>query len=239
MQRTRLIEGQKIRDVDERIDRAQADRAQTFLQPRRARTVFHAAHQTQTEEWREMFVGFRKIERHASGAGEFAGGRQNLRLLEHAKSGGGEIARHAMHAGGVGAVRRQIDFDHRIVEAGPLRIDGADGRRVGQFDDAVALAGEIKLLERAQHAGRLDAANDALGDGDFLGGNICARWREDSFKTLARIGRAADDLHRRIIADIDHADLQLVGVGMALRIEHMRNLEARELRSGIVHMFDL
>ena len=53
------------------------------------------------------------------------------RVLERAHVGGGEVARDAVHAGAVGPVRRQVDLDHRIVEAGPFGVAGAD-RRVGR-----------------------------------------------------------------------------------------------------------
>ncbi len=144
-----------------------------------------------------------------------------------------------MDAGRVGAVRREIDLDHRIVEIGPLRIDLADGRVLGQFDDAVAFGRQLQLLEGAQHAERLDAANDALAERDLLAGDIRARRREDALQPRARIGRAADDLHEVARARIDLADAQPVGVRMLRRFDDPSNPEVFQLRGGVVHIFDL
>ena len=44
------------------------------------------------------------------------------RSLKRAEVGGGEIARDAVDAGAVRPVRRQVDLDHRIVEAGAFGV---------------------------------------------------------------------------------------------------------------------
>ena len=75
--------------------------------------------------------------------------RHDVLRLENAEARRREVARDAVDAGGVGAVRRQIDLDDRIVEPGPLRIDRADRRVLGQFDDAVMLVGKFELGRRS------------------------------------------------------------------------------------------
>ena len=49
MQRTAAVEGHEVGDVDQRIDRAQADGREPLLQPLRRRAVLDAAHQAQRE----------------------------------------------------------------------------------------------------------------------------------------------------------------------------------------------
>ena len=64
-------------------------------------------------------------------------------IAEFAHIGGGKVARHTMHAGRIGAVRCQIDLDHRIVEAGIFRVRLPE-RRIGrQIDDAVVIVGDL------------------------------------------------------------------------------------------------
>ena len=102
-----------------------------------------------------------EVELHRDRAGEFALDRLRRALLERADVGGGEVARDAVDAGAVRPVRREVDVDHRIVEAGVLRIALAD-RRVGrQVDDAVVVVGDLQLGLRHQHAAAFDAADGA------------------------------------------------------------------------------
>ena len=84
----------------------------------------------------------------------------------------------------------------------------------------------------------LDAADDALGQRDLLAGDIGPDRREHALHAGARIGRAADDLHR-LAAGVDDADAQPVGVGMLLRLDDARDDEALELGAGVLHAFDL
>ena len=72
VQRPPAIEGEEIGDVHQGVDRAQADAFQPFLQPFRARAVFHATHQPQGEDRRQPRVSRREIEVHLDRTGEFA-----------------------------------------------------------------------------------------------------------------------------------------------------------------------
>ena len=175
VQRAAAVEGDVIGDVDERADRPQADRPQPLLHPFGRGAVGHAAHEPQGEGRAEMRVGGREIEMDAGRAVERAVIRLRRRRLQLAQPGRGEIARDAGDAGGVGTVRRHRDVDDGIVEPGVLRVSDADRRVVGQFDDAVVILAELELGRRAQHAVRLDAADDALGERQLLAGNIGSR----------------------------------------------------------------
>ena len=84
-----------------------------------------------------------------------------VRSIRRAEAGGGEIARDAGDAGAVGAVGRDVDVDHRVVEAGIVGIGRADRRVVRQIDDAVMIVGEAELALGQEHAVDFDAADDA------------------------------------------------------------------------------
>ena len=178
MQRAAAVEGDVIRDVDERADRPQANRPQPLLHPFRRGAVGHAADKTQGEGRAEMLVLGREIEAHARRAIERAFIRFGLRCLELSKSRRGEIARDSRDPRGVGTVRRHRDVDDRVVELCEARVRNADWRVVGQFDDALMIVAELELGGRAQHAVRFDAADHALGEGELLAGNVSADGRE-------------------------------------------------------------
>ena len=225
MQRPAAVVGDEVGDVDQRVDRAQPDRGQPLLQPFRRRAVLDAAHEAQREGRDRASAEF---DRHRDRAGKLALDRLDRRVLELAHVGGGKIAGDAVHAGAIGAVRRQVDLDHRIVEAGPLRIVRADRRIVRQFDDALVIVGDLQLEFGHQHAAALDAADGADLQRHVLAGDEGARRHEHALHAGARIRRAAHDLDRLAVAGIDHADAQPVGVGMLLRLDDARDDERRE-----------
>ena len=174
----------------------------------------------------------------AGRAVEGAGERLRRRRLELAEPRRREIARDAGDARRVGTVRRQRDVDDGIVEPGVARVGDADRRVVGQIDDAVVIVGEFELGRRAQHAVRFDAADDALGERDLLAGDVGPDRREHALHAGARVGRAADDLHR-LAAGVDDADPQPVGVGMLLGFDDARDDEAVVLAARVLDALDL
>ena len=88
---------------------------QPLLQPFGRGAVLHAAHEAQREAGAELG----HFDLHRDRAGECALHGLRRRIDELAHVGGGKIARDAVHAGAVRAVGREIDLDHRIVEAAP------------------------------------------------------------------------------------------------------------------------
>ncbi len=84
----------------------------------------------------------------------------------------------------------------------------------------------------------LDAADDALLQGDLLAGDVGPDRREHAFHAGARVGRAADDLHG-IAAGVDHAKPQAVGVGMLPGLDDAGDDEAVELGAGVLDALDL
>ena len=137
------------------------------------------------------------------------------------------------------AVRRQIDLDHRIVEAGIFRVSLADRRVVRQIDDAVVIVGDLQLGFGDQHAAALDVADLADAERDVLAGNEGAGRREHALHAGARIRRAAHDLDRLAVAGIDHADAQPVGIRMLLGFDDARDDERREQLGLVLDALDL
>ena len=85
----------------------------------------------------------------------------------------------------------------------------------------------------------LDAANDALAERQLLSRYVSPGRRKDALHAGARIGRAADDLHRRAGARIHAADPQPVGIRMRLRLDDRSDDETLQLFARIIDMLDL
>ncbi|GJE72844.1 hypothetical protein CHKEEEPN_4405 [Methylorubrum podarium] len=233
VQRPAAVEGHVVGDVDERVDRAQADRPQALLHPRGRGTVLHAAHEAEGEERAETRVVRVELQRDGGRAGALAAHRRHRLALQGAEAGGGEIAGDAVDRGAVRAVRRQVDLDHRIVEPGPEGVGGADGCVGGQIEDAVVVLAEAQLRPGAEHAAALDPADRAHREGDVLARHVGARRREDREHAGPRVRRAAHDLERLPVPGIDLADPQAVGVGVLLGGDHPRD-DVGTKRGGLV-----
>ncbi len=147
--------------------------------------------------------------------------------LERPETGGGQIARNAVDGGAVAAIGRDGDVDHRIVEAQRLGGRRADLGVVGQLDDAGVFVGQPQFALRTQHAARFQAADRA--DLEHVAGRRDDRRRagEHALHAGMRVGRAADHLHD-VRAGIDHAQLELVGIGMLLGRDDMADGEVAQ-----------
>ena len=75
-----------------------------------------------------------RFDGHAYRAFTFTRGHRNRRRLHSAETGGGEVAGDPRHARTIRPVRRQADFDDRIVQPGIGRERGTDRRVGGQID---------------------------------------------------------------------------------------------------------
>ena len=127
----------------------------------------------------------------------------------------------------VAAVRRDADIDHRIVEAGPLRVRHADRRILRQVEDAGVVVAETHLALGQQHARAAHAADLADLQRDAGAGDERAGRGEHALHAGARIRRAADHAHR-VAAGIDRAHAQPVGVRVLHRLDHARDAERGE-----------
>src|SRR5262249_30864809 len=105
----------------------------------------------------------------------------------------GELARHAQHRQAVGAVRRDLDLQHVIVETELLHEIGADGGvAVEQQQAGFVLLAEAELALGAQDALRFDAV-DLLGADGAEARQRCARRSECGACAGTRVRRAAHD----------------------------------------------
>ncbi|EEF26219.1 conserved hypothetical protein, partial [Ricinus communis] len=197
--RTALVEGHVVGDIDERIDRTQADSKQPLLHPLRARAVLDATHDAQAEARAELLVI--EIERQLDRGFAFDRERRRGAGLQRAEAGGGQIAGDAVDRGAVRTVRREIDLDDRIIEMSIGGERGSDRRIGGQIDDAVVIVGHVELLFGAHHAMAFDATDLADAERHVDAGDIIARPCQRADETGARIRRTADDLQRLAAVD--------------------------------------
>src|SRR5436305_14271922 len=106
MQRAWAVVSQEVGDVDQSVDRPQADRGQALLQPLRRWAILYAAHEPQREARTQACV----LDGYLHRARKFGLGRLDRGVLEVAHVDGGKVARDAMHAGAVLPVGREIDL---------------------------------------------------------------------------------------------------------------------------------
>jgi hypothetical protein len=240
VQRAVAVEGEEVRHVHERRDRAQPDGAQPVLQPLRRGAVAHAPDHARRED--RAAVARVRVDRHAHRAREGAGDRRALDRLQRAEAARGEIAGDAAHAERVGPVGGDRDLDHRVHLGRVMRSEPVDETLAhlagGQLDDAVVLLRKLHLALGAHHAVALDAADLAHLDRGVDAGDIGAGMRDHRGDARAGVRRAADDL-RLAPVGLDAADAEAVGVGVLFGLEHLAQREAGEPRGGVVHLLHL
>ena len=146
------------------------------------------------------------------------------------------LARDAGDAQAIAAVRRQGNVDDAIVEREILTDRRADGRIVGEFEDADRLLGELEFRRRTDHAARLDPADLRLLD--LEPGQAGADARERDLESGAHVGRTADHAVT-VAAVVDLADAQLVGIGMSVRADDAGDDDAVECRARRAQALDL
>ena len=233
VQRPGAVVGDQIGDIDQAVDRAQADGGQAFLQPGGRRAVLDAPDHPTGED--RAHLG--RVQPHADRRREAPAHHGDVEMLQLADAGGGQIARDPRHAQPVGPVRRDLEVDDGLgAEQAGDRGSHRDLRR--QFLDAVAFVGQLKLGGRAQHAVGHHAAHRLLDQGDAKTRHIGADGGVDGGQARPRVRGAADDLldpvHR-----LDLTDLQPVGVGVAFGRQDLGHGEGRQLGGGVEHLLDL
>ena len=240
MQRAVLVEGEEVGHIHQRRDRAQADRRQPVLQPLRAGAVFHTFDQAAGKQ-RAAVEGV-LVDGDLDRACEVARDRLKRTGLQGAQAARRQIAGDAINAQRIGAVRGDRDLDDRvdlgrIVFRQPVHELVADIAR-GQLDDAVMLFRQLQLALGGHHAKAFDTADLANADGDVEAGDIHARFADHHGDALARVRRAADDLHLAFIG-VHLADPQLVGIRVFLGVFHITKGEVLQRVRRIDDPFDL
>ncbi len=152
--------------------------------------------------------------------------------------GGREVAGDAGHAEAIRPVRRDRDFDHRIVEAHQRREGLSDRRRVRHFDNAVMLVGQAHLAHRDHHALRGLATDFAGLQHHAVAGDRRALACEHADHAGAGVRCAADDLKQLSVALVDLEHAKLVGVRMLRGLDHFRGDEGRENPGAVFDALD-
>ena len=149
-----------------------------------------------------------------------------------------EVAGDAVDAQAIGAVGRDRDIEQRVVQAHELG-EGRAHRGFGvELDDPFVLVAHAHLALGAKHPATLDAPDLRLLE-DYAGaGDGGAGRREDALHAGPRVGRAAHHLDL-LRARIDHAEPELVGVRMLLRLDHVGHGEGREIVAGAADLLHL
>ena len=159
------------------------------------------------------------------------------RDVERQREVRGELARDADDAHRVGAVGRDREIEHDVVEAEHLAHVGAE-RGVGrELENAVVVVAEAELAGRAQHPLRHLTADLAALDLE-VAGQVRADRRERHDHARFDVRRAAHDAHRTV-AGVDVGEADAIGVGMRQDVEDPRDDHAADLAAGLVDPLDL
>ena len=230
MQRAAIGEGDVVGDVDELRDRAQANGAQLALQPFGRGSVLYAFYVAPDEQRTGFRIAIREVERHLDGRVEAALDLLGVERLQRAEALRREIARDAVDAQRIGAVGRDLDIDHRVIEAQRLHGGRAHRPVTLDFDDAVVLVRDEQLTLRAQHRLGFDAADGGGREHRTRCRNGDPGQCDDRRDAGARIGGTADNLLGAVLR-LHHALAQLVGIGVLLCQRDMRHGEVgKQLR---------
>jgi hypothetical protein len=156
------LEHHVVGDVDDRGDRAKAGALDARLHPRGRR---RARVDALDDPRRETRAGAGVVDAH--GALRLAGDGSLGDAGQHQRRAGdrGDFTRNAGERQAVGAVRGQLDRDHRVVESEHLAQVLSRQRIVGQRQQAGGVIRQPELARRAQHALRFDAAHRRALDG--------------------------------------------------------------------------
>ncbi len=152
--------------------------------------------------------------------------------------GCGKIARNAVDAEAVGTVRRYFDVDDRIAETEQIGISRADRRVLRRLDNAVMVVAEAELIGRAKHAARGDAADHAFLEHRASARDYYAGRGKDALHARAGVRGAANHLDL-LLAGVDDADPEPVGVWMALGRDDRGNSEGFEPGGAVFDRLDI
>ena len=157
------------------------------------------------------------------------------------------LACKADHAQAVRTVRGDLEIGDPVVQTEYL-FDVLANRGAGrQEQDAVlarirhAAVGQAEFLERAHHAVGRHAAQLALGDFYAAGqGGLMLCYRADLTNGLgSNVGRAGNDLNGLAVAEVELADLEMVGVRMVDNGQDLAGHNVFDLCAEVVDLLDL
>ena len=229
------LEQDIVGHVDHRADGADPAAAQALLHPprrRRARidVADHAAHIAR--------AGCRGLEMHRQGlvmegCDRLDRGCRERRTVDH-----GDLACESGHAQTIASIRGEIHLDAVVVQRHPAADILAYRGIRRQRQDTLGGLGKTQLLGRADHAEGLHAPQLGLLDLE-VAGQHGADGRDRDLHPLGDVGGPADDLDRRVLAEIHPTDPQLLGIRMRCDGLHPADPHAAEGRGRGFDCVDL
>ena len=245
MHRLAVLEHNIVGDINDVVDRTNAAGVQTLAHPRRSRLDLDILDNAGGVARAQ--VGVLDLDGHI--LVDVVANALDLRGLdaERTVEGSRSLAGQTDHAQAVRAVGRDLKIGNPVVQTKHL-LDVLANRSAGrQEKDAVfariryAAVGQTQLLERAHHAVGRHAAQLALGDlhAARQGGLVQADRADLANGRRRYIGCAGDDLHRLLLADIELADLQMVGIRVIDNLEDLAGHNIVDLRTEVVTLLDL
>ena len=243
--RLTVLEHNVVGNINDVIDRANAAGVQTLAHPRRGRLDLDILDDAGGVARAQ--IGVLDLDGHI--LVDVVAHALDLRGLdaERTVEGSCGLAGQTDHAQAVRTVRGDLEIGDPVVQTEYL-FDVLANRGAGrQEQDAVlarirhAAVGQAEFLERAHHAVGRHAAQLALGDlHTARQGGLVQADRADLANGRRRyIGCAGDDLHRLLLADIELADLQMVGIRVIDNLEDLAGHNVVDLRAEVVNLLDL
>ncbi len=235
VQRLAQLPHDVVRHVDQVVDRAQAHRAEPLGEPGRRRLHGESGDHAGAEARAE--VGRLHPHRGEAGRLHVGLGRDHAGEAEGCAGEGRDLARHAHHRQGIGAIGRDLDVEDPVVEPEVGGEVGAERRLGGQQEDAAVVVAQPQLLLRAE-----DAFGDHAADLGRLhrpqAGQPRAGRGEGSAEAGRDVGGAAD--HPELLAGHRHADesVHVAGRARAELALHRFDLAHHDARQSLDHRGD-
>ncbi len=239
MQRLAAGQHRVVRHVDDVGDRPHPGRHQPRLQPGRRGADRHVL-----EHARHEALAAVGLDRHGGAldgtarAGILCPGRRRQSRARR----GMDLPRDAVEAEAVRPVGRDLQLEHvrgdrqHLGERGARR-ETVRGRAVAvgrEHHDPRSLDADLQLRLAEDHPRRLDAAQLRLAQPGPVG-HDGAGLRDRDRLPCGDVRRAADDLRRRLAAEVDRADAQAVGVGVLLGAQHLPDHEPLDGGHAVAH----
>ena len=232
------LEQNVVAHVHDVVDGTRAHGSDALDEPLGARTHLHPAYDARRVARAQLGIGHLNVHEvgHILAADRTWHLAGRLVAPRHVVDGA-HLAGKPAHGQLVGAVRGNLQIEHRVARAAPLGKGHAHRRVVRQLHDALVVGAQPQLARRADHARRHDAAQLALlylhvarqhathaGDGHL--------------QTRAHVRGAAHNLQRFFGAHVHGRDVHMVGVGMRLAGQNMPHDHAVERVAELLHALD-
>ena len=218
MERLAVLQHHVVGHVDHVVDGALVGGQQPLLQPRGRRPHAHPADHRAGVARAQLRV----VDLDADGVGRARDRVAEGGLADGVGGARGDLVRHAQDRQAVAAVGRHLH--HERIGAGQIGGEGgAEGRVVGEHQDALVLVAQAQLALGADHALGDDAADGGGAERAQLARALVMELGADAGEgdvlPCGDVGRAADD-RLRPRAGIDGGEPQAVGVGVRAQLEH-------------------